>query len=110
MFDLSYPFGIAVKVVGFIVRAYIWVLVTLWKGVVAILSGVAFLPRLPAYFRSTRRCARGHAVPMYGVYECQTCRGYHEGWAFGKCSVCGETAGWTPCPQCGLPVKHPRRW
>ena len=31
----------------------------------------------------------------------------HEGWAFDRCRICGESAGWTPCVICGLPIKNP---
>lgn len=75
--------------------------------------GVAALWRVAQWIRNQRhrlgqvsRCARGHQVPLYGVYECH-CGAIHEGHVFGPCQVCQETCGWTPCLECGLPVGNP---
>ena len=92
-----------------LIRWLAWVLATAWLGLHAVGRLGVLLGHLPELFAETLQCPRGHEVPTYGVYECATCRSYHEGWAFGRCSVCGNSAGWTPCPECGLPVLNPLR-
>jgi len=86
-----------------------WVVTTAWLGLVIVIRTTRLLWRIPDYFATTLPCARGHAVPMFGVFDCR-CGAIHEGWAFGRCSVCGESAGWAPCDTCGLPVRNPLRW
>ena len=107
--DLSSAIRFAFHVMASIIRAVGWVIVTTWMGFAGCCRAIALLPRIPAVFARTRRCPRGHTVPQFGVYECRTCRSFHEGWVFGRCKVCGESAGWTPCIICGLPVRHPLR-
>lgn len=81
---------------------------TAWLGLRAMVWCGVLLATLPELVAETRRCARGHLVPQFDVYDCR-CGARHEGWAFGRCTVCGDSAGWTPCPVCGLPVLNPLR-
>lgn len=85
-----------------------WCIGTTWLGVRGVVWCGVLLATLPELFAETRRCPRGHDVPQFDVYDCR-CGARHEGWAFGRCVVCGESAGWTPCPQCGLPILNPLR-
>ena len=89
-----------------VVRGLVWLVATTWEGVRTIWRLVLGAGRVPDLFRETLRCPRGHATPVYGVYQCK-CGALHEGWAFDRCIVCGHSAGWTPCLDCGLPVKNP---
>lgn len=89
-------------------HAAAWCAGTAWLGVRALWRAGWLLARLPELLAETRPCPRGHAVPMYGVFDC-ACGAIHEGWVFGRCSVCGQSAGWTPCPECALPVRSPLR-
>ena len=98
------PFGLLVA----FLRAYLWVLATVWLGLLTLLRLLRLLIILPGARRQILRCSRGHATPAYGVYEC-SCGAPHEGWAFGRCHVCGQSAGWTPCLECQLPVINPLR-
>jgi hypothetical protein len=43
---------------------------------------------------------------MYGVFEGR-CGAVVEDWVFARCRVCGQSAGWTPCTTCGLPIRNP---
>ena len=65
--------------------------------------------RLPQLFADRLPCPRGHRTPVYGVYECgnRGCHAIFEGYVFSKCPICGQSAGWTPCRRCGLPVRNP---
>lgn len=85
-----------------------WCLATAWLGVRGMVWCGVLLATLPELVAGTRLCPRGHAVPQFDVYDCR-CGARHEGWAFGRCMVCGESAGWIPCPACGLPVLNPLR-
>jgi len=87
-------------------RVTMWFAVTVGLGAKALFETARLLTRLRLLYAETLRCPRGHATPAYGVYEC-TCRSLHEGWVFGRCRVCGLSAGWTPCAVCGLPVRNP---
>lgn len=89
-------------------RALAWTLGTTWLGGVALIRLGSLLGHLPDLFAEELPCPRGHPVALYGVYDC-TCGSVHEGWAFGRCAVCGQSAGWTPCPECSLPVRSPLR-
>jgi hypothetical protein len=89
-------------------RFLTWFLGTFWEGTVAVVRALRCLPGLSRAVRETLSCPRGHEVPVYGVYEC-TCGALHEGWAFDRCAVCGQAGGWTPCPECSLPVRNPVR-
>lgn len=89
-----------------VVRALLWCVGTLWKGVSAVRAIWFVLSRLPLIRSQVLPCPRRHSVPVYGVFEC-SCGAIHEGWAFDLCRVCGQTAGWTPCRECGLPVRNP---
>jgi hypothetical protein len=51
-------------------------------------------------------CARGHAVPLLGVWVCALCRAPMEGHAWTACRYCQSRPAWIPCPSCGLPVSR----
>jgi hypothetical protein len=84
---------------------FIWACVTVWLGLWAIVRLVRLLVRLPALLSSELRCPRGHRLPAYGVYHC-ACKAVHEGHIWGRCAVCRQSAGYTPCPECGRPVRN----
>lgn len=107
--DISGALRLAFDVAKAAFAAAHWGAVTTALGLVACWRTLVFVTRIPAIFATTRRCPRGHRVPQYGVFECRSCRSNHEGWVFGRCKVCGDSAGWTPCPICGLPVRNPIR-
>jgi hypothetical protein len=90
-------------------RVLAWFLGALVLGFALVTRAFWATTRLPLLGAETRRCPRGHEVPMFGVYECAGCHAPHEGWVFGACRVCGSSAGWTPCTVCGLPVTNPFR-
>src|SRR5438477_11175431 len=83
-----------------------WTIATLWLGGMALLRAVRLCARYRAIFAEIRPCGRGHEVAMYGLFDCH-CGSRLEGWVFARCAVCGESAGWTPCPVCRVPVRHP---
>lgn len=85
-----------------------WMCATTWLGVRFIVQCGVVLAYLDELTAETLPCPRGHAVPVFGIYECR-CGSRHEGWAFGRCAVCGQSAAWTPCWECGLPVLNPLR-
>jgi hypothetical protein len=87
-------------------RLLVWAIVTVWLGAVAVIRLLLVLSRWRRVFGSHLHCARGHATPAYGVFECR-CGALVEDWVFAKCRVCGSTAGWTPCTSCGLPIRNP---
>ena len=91
-----------------ILRAFMWVLSTLWFGVDCVYRVIVLVIRLRQILAQELPCPRGHSVATYGVFEC-ACGSNHEGWVFGRCRVCGMSAGWTPCTECGLPVLNPLR-
>jgi hypothetical protein len=88
-------------------RTALWMAGTVWLGAETIWRGARSMRRIRWMFRETLPCPRGHETPIYGVFEC-ACGALHEGWVFGRCRVCGLSAGWTPCVVCGLPVRNPR--
>ena len=92
----------------FVVRGLRYVVETSCLGITETGSIVQRARGLRDVFSRTLRCPRGHEVPAYGVYDC-ICGAAVEGWVFRPCAVCGESAGWTPCPECGLPVRSPLR-
>lgn len=87
-------------------RLLVWVVVTVWLGAAALIRLGVVAARWRRVFGGSLRCARGHATPAYGVFECR-CGALVEEWVFAKCPVCGSTAGWTPCTTCGLPIHNP---
>ena len=87
-------------------RASGWCIATLFRGLRAFWRLTRLALRWNDIVGEALECPRGHVTPVYGVYEC-SCGALHEGWAFSRCVVCGQTAGWTPCTQCGLPVRNP---
>ena len=89
-------------------RIGIWFAATVWLGGKALYRVARLTSRWRAILGQTLRCPRGHVVPMYGVFECR-CGALHEGWVFGRCRICGQGAGWTPCLTCKLPVRSPLR-
>lgn len=98
----------AFRLVGTALGICAWLVVTLWLGGVALWRTTLLLARWRDVFAEVRPCPRGHPTPMYGVYECR-CGALHEGWIFARCRVCGQSAGWTPCSTCGLPIRSPFR-
>ncbi len=94
------------RVLGACTRVVAWCAVTVWLGMRALwhLGGVAC--RWQRVLGRELHCPRGHATAAYGVYECR-CGALVEDWVFARCTVCGQTAGWTPCTTCGLPIHNP---
>jgi hypothetical protein len=88
------------------IRIAIWMLGTAWLGTSALYRGVRLIVRWRWIVSETLPCPRGHQTPTYGVFECR-CGGRIEGWAFSKCPVCLESAGWMPCSICGLVIRNP---
>jgi hypothetical protein len=88
-------------------RALWWIVATAWLGVTSIITLIRLLPRLRLLQAETLPCPRGHEVDAFGVYECHGCKARYEGHVFAKCPHCHSGAGWTPCPECTLPVSHP---
>lgn len=88
------------------VRAGWWVVSTVLLGALALFQATRFALRLHLALSEVVVCPRGHEVPLFGLYQC-ACHSVHEGYVFGRCRVCGERAGWTPCPVCQLPIQSP---
>ncbi len=101
-----FPKSLAGQVALFAVLLPVWFFVTAGYGAVAVWKIVAWFRGRHRRGLEVTRCGRGHEVPLYGVYEC-ACGSIHEGQVFRPCRVCSETCGWTPCPECGLPVQNP---
>ena len=89
-----------------LVRLGRWMSTTTWLGAQVLWRLVRLARAWTEIIGQTMRCPRGHIVPTYGVFECR-CGALHEGWVFGRCRVCRQAAGWTPCPKCKLPVRNP---
>lgn len=87
---------------------FAWCTGTVWLGARSLWRLGVALGKWRELCAETLPCDRGHPVPMYGVFDC-ACGSLHEGHVFGRCRVCGHGAGWTPCPECGLPVVNPLR-
>ena len=87
-------------------RVVFWMIGTLWLGAKVIVRICVLMSRYRAITAETLPCSRGHLVPMYGLFDC-ACGSRVEGWVYSACPVCGESAGWTPCPVCQLPVRNP---
>jgi len=83
-----------------------WIVETIWLGNVEMGRFLVHARRLPASLRPFGCCPRGHRSPVHNVFQC-TCGAIFEGWAFAHCPVCRQTAGWTPCARCGLPLRNP---
>jgi hypothetical protein len=83
-----------------------WSAATSWLGVTTLWRAGVLLSRLKEINAQVRACGRGHQVPVYGLWDCH-CGSRLEGWAFSKCPICNESAGYIPCPICGLPVRNP---
>ena len=103
MGDLRWMWRLAVRLTKLIT----WTAATTWLGATTLLRAGWRFPQLRLLFVETLPCPRGHETPAYGVFTC-ACGALHEGWVFGRCRVCGLSAGWTPCVECGLPVRDPR--
>jgi hypothetical protein len=88
-------------------RVLVWVVTTPLLGAIALIEVVRLVRRLPRLLAAELPCRRGHVVARYGVYSC-ACGAPIEGYVFARCAICGLSAGWTPCPECGLPVRNPR--
>lgn len=84
----------------------VWVVWTTAIGARALLRFTIVAARWRHVFSSRLHCARGHATPAHGVFECR-CGALVEDWVFAKCPVCRQSAGWTPCRTCGLPIRNP---
>lgn len=102
MRELRSAFGIVLTVL----RVMGWMLGTVWLGATAVWRLGILVSRWRSIFAETLPCARGHETAVYGVYECR-CGALVEDWVFGRCRVCGQSAGWTPCTTCGLPIQNP---
>lgn len=87
-------------------RLVLWFAVTVWLGVMVLWQTGLVVSRWRRVFGRHLPCVRGHATAAYGVYECR-CGALVEDWVFARCRVCGQSAGWTPCTTCGLPIRNP---
>jgi len=87
-------------------RVVLWLILTMGLGAAALWRLGILASRWREVLAETRLCARGHATAMYGVFECR-CGVLVEDWVFSRCRVCAQSAGWTPCTTCGLPIKNP---
>ena len=85
---------------------FVFVLTTTWIGHCFLWRQVRRLWAMRILLSETKRCARGHRTPLYGVYECR-CKAIVEGFVFRRCSVCRAIPSWTPCRKCGLPLRNP---
>ncbi len=83
-----------------------WTLETLWIGVKTLVRTTVLCARYREIMAEVRLCPRSHEVAMYGLFDCH-CGSRVEGWVFARCPVCHESAAWTPCPTCGLPLRNP---
>ena len=87
-------------------KCTLWGFATVLLGARALWSTGRLLFRYRQIVAETRTCDRGHEVIMYGLFDCR-CGSRIEGWVFDRCPVCGESAGYIPCPTCGRPVRNP---
>ena len=94
------------KLVVTTLRAVSWLFGTVWLGGKSLWKVTLLCLRWRQITAEVRLCPRGHAVPVYGLWDCG-CGSRLEGWAFAPCDVCHETAAYVPCGVCGLPVKNP---
>jgi len=88
------------------IHALAWVGATFALGALALWHFMGLVLRLRRVFAQTLTCSRRHRTAAYGVFECR-CGALVEGWAFDRCRVCGQSAGWMPCSRCGLPIRNP---
>lgn len=96
----------AFRVLWIAVRLIGWVLETVWLGARAVWRLSVLAARWKTVLAEARECPRHHRTAMYGVFECR-CGALVEDWVFARCRVCGQSAGWTPCTTCGLPIRNP---
>ncbi len=89
-----------------VLGSLVWTAETTWLGGRSVLRAIVLLTRLRDIRAEVRLCPRGHEVAMYGLFDCH-CGARLEGWVFSRCAVCNESAAWTPCLTCGLPVRNP---
>lgn len=87
-------------------RLLVWFIGTTALGAGALLHFAIVVGRWRLVFGGHLHCARGHVTPAHGVFECR-CGALVEDWVFAKCLVCRQSAGWTPCTTCGLPIRNP---
>jgi len=85
---------------------FAFVCVTTWNGHCFLVRVLRRLWGCRIFLGQTKRCARGHLNPLYGVYECR-CKAIVEGFVFRRCPVCKASPSWTPCRKCGLPIRNP---
>jgi hypothetical protein len=83
-----------------------WIIVTLWLGHRLLCRLVRQALALRIFLSQTKRCSRGHLTPVFGVYQCR-CKTILEGFVFRRCPICKQTASYTPCLECGLPLRNP---
>jgi hypothetical protein len=86
-----------------------WIFATICLGAAALARAASWGFKIRRSLADVAICPRGHETPCHGVYECAQCGAVVEGWVFSECAVCGQSAGWTPCVVCGLPVINPLR-
>jgi hypothetical protein len=76
-------------------------------ALVLLVRAIRYVVRLPVALRPTLTCPLGHPQPATAFWRCG-CGAAFAGYAFGRCPICGQTAGYVdPCPSCGLSVKNP---
>ena len=94
------------RVLATVSHAASWLVGTTWLGGKTAWKVIVLCFRWREIAAEVRHCPRGHAVPVYGLWDC-ACGARLEGWAFAPCEVCHETAAYVPCGVCGLPVRNP---
>lgn len=97
---------LTMRVLGTCVAVAAWCAITTWLGLRALWQFGRVLRRWRLVFGRHLYCPRGHVTSAHGVFECR-CGALVEDWVFARCAVCGQTAGWTPCTTCGLPIRNP---
>ena len=96
----------ALRLLGKVLSIALWCANTTWLGIKTLWRTGVLLSRFKLISAQVRLCPRGHEVPVYGLWDC-VCGSRVEGWAFAPCPICRNTAGYVPCPNCGLPVTNP---
>lgn len=96
----------ALRPLGATFGVFSWCIVTAWLGTRSFWKVSVLCIRWRQIKAEVRLCPRGHEVPVFGLWDC-ACHSRFEGWAFARCEVCHETAGYVSCGVCGLPVRNP---
>lgn len=96
----------AIQILSTVFGIVWWAVETIWLGGKTLVRITVLCARYREIMAAVRLCPRGHEVATYGLFDCH-CGSRLEGWVFSRCAICGESAAWTPCPVCGLPLRNP---